>query len=116
MSKSLTFQPNQRVLDEFFNWIEQPQFDQRHARHWGELYNNHPEAAMCEATFWAVLTDCGVSVSPNRYLDESKPSPDFLCHKGGVKFYVEVTCIQENTATRATSLAPVPYDKPSAQC
>jgi hypothetical protein len=117
MTKS-AFQPDERVIDKFIRWIEQPQFDQQHAKNWAREYKNDPEAAMCEATFWAALTDCGVDVRPNRDLEGSsnggRKSPDFLCQKMGVPFYVEVTCLREEVATRKTSLQPGFDGKPGA--
>ena len=101
------FEANQRVRDEFIRWIEQPQFNPQHAKNWARLYINDPEAAMCEATYWAVMSDCGVSVAPNADLT-GKPAPDFVCLKTERKFYVEVTCIREETATRQTGLNPNP--------
>jgi hypothetical protein len=59
---------------------------------------------MCEATFWAVLTDCGAQVEPNRDLSGESKSPDFVCHKNGKKFYVEVTCIRIDSAAEETGL------------
>ncbi len=103
MQVSAEFKPNHRVLDQFIKWIEQPQFDQRHATNWGKLYRNNPEAAMCEAYFWAVMHDCGVDVEPNPNI-----TPDFVCRKGDNRFYVEVTCVQIDTATRKTNLEPLP--------
>jgi len=100
---SANFQPNHLVLTRFVQWIEQAQFNPRYAREWAQRYKNDPEAAMCEASYWAVLHDCGVAVEPN-----PNTTPDFLCRKDDVKFYVEVTCIQIETATRKTNLKPIP--------
>lgn len=111
MRQTEVFQPNRRVMNAFIQWIEQPYFNQQHARNWAQLYKCDPEAAMCEATFWAVLSDCGVTVTPNADLTGRSPSPDFLCFKNGVKFYVEVTCIQTETATRETALQSIPAGK-----
>lgn len=96
------FQPNTTLLNKFVKWIER--FDVQHARNWAHLYRRDPEAAMCEATYWAVLTDCGVSVEPNADLAGTKRTPDFVCHKDGQKFYVEVTCIRTETAAEHTLL------------
>jgi hypothetical protein len=103
MQSITDFRPNPRVLNEFVRWIEQPQFNPLHAKAWAKRYKNDPEGAMCEASVWAVLHDCGVTVEPN-----PNTTPDFLCWNGGVKFYVEVTCIQVETATRKTNLRPIP--------
>jgi hypothetical protein len=103
MQSSADFQPNQRVLKPFIRWIEQPQFNPLYAKQWAQRYINDWEGAMCEATFWAVLHDSGVTVEPN-----PKTTPDYVCMKGSEKFYVEVTCIQIESATRKTGLNPVP--------
>jgi hypothetical protein len=108
MASSTRFVPNARVLDAFIRWIEQPEFDPLHAKHWRQLYLDDHEAAMCEATFWAVLADCGVQVKPNTDLTGQTQTPDFACRKNGTKFYVEVTCIRIDTATDETGLDPFP--------
>ncbi|MBN1942118.1 MAG: hypothetical protein JW849_02380 [Phycisphaerae bacterium] len=97
------FKPNPGVLDPFIKWIER--FDIRHAKAWGLQYNNDPEAAMCEATFWGVLQDCNVDVEPCDSLTGEESSPDFKCHKNGETFYVEVTCLQIESVTNKTSLS-----------
>jgi hypothetical protein len=108
MRTCTNFRPNTKVLDAFVQWIEQPRFDVRHAKQWAKLYRDDREAAMCEATFWAVLTDCGVDVRPNRDLTGQSKSPDFVCTKDNAKFYVETTCIRIDTATRKTGLQSMP--------
>jgi hypothetical protein len=87
-------------------WLEG--FDEQHARNWGLLYNNDAEAAMCEAAFWGVLTDCGVTVEPNADLLNGSSAPDFRCTKDGFEFYFEATCIKIETATRKTGLQHPP--------
>ena len=101
------FSPSPQVRRDFIKWIEQPCFDSQHAVNWAHLYNKDPQAAMCEATFWAVLASYGVEVLPNRDL-KNKRSPDFLCSRGGRRFYVETTCILKETVTRRTSLPDAP--------
>lgn len=108
MIANADFEPNHRVLDAFVRWLEQGRFDQQHARNWAKLYHADPEAAMCEATFWAVLSDCGVDVEPNADLIGAKQAPDFRCHRNGRAFYVEVTCIRVETATRESGLKSEP--------
>ena len=102
------FCPDKSVLHKFIAWIEG--FDPRHARMWRQRYKANPESAACEAMYWWVLSDCGVDVEPNADLDASQPAPDFLCRKDNQKFYVEVTCIRIDTATRHTSLEHTPTD------
>lgn len=97
--------PDPSVLTKFIRWIER--FNVQHARNWARLYHADPEAATCEAMFWAVLSDCGLTVEPNADLTGKKKAPDFVCHKDGHKFYVEVTCIRIDTATEHTALPPV---------
>jgi hypothetical protein len=103
---TIEFRPNHRVLDAYIKWIEQK--DRCHARAWGHRFNADPEAAMCEASYWAVLTDCGVTVEPNADLTGSRRAPDFVCWSGNQKFFVEVTCIHIETATEHTRLPHVP--------
>ena len=103
----MNFQPDTKLIDLYIEWIEQ--FPVDHARQWAHLYKHELQAAMCEASFWAVLQDCGVAVEPNRDLKHGQPSPDFLCRKNGEKFYVEVTCIHIERVTKVTALS----DKPS---
>jgi len=102
------FRPNPLVRDAFIKWIETK--DRRHATAWAHRYNVDPEAAMCEASFWAVLTDCGVTVEPNADLTGSRQTPDFVCWSGDQKFFVEVTCIHIETATKHTGLTHLPAD------
>jgi len=108
-----TFEPDTHLIKLFVKWIEQ--FDIRHARNWAKLYKVDPEPAMCEATFWGVLTDCGVTVEPNTDLDHGQPRPDFRCSKDGHVFYVEATCIHIETASRQTRLDHLPDFKKGGQ-
>lgn len=107
------FQPDTGVLREFIRWIEQ--FDKRHARAWALRYKADAEAATCEAMFWGVLADCGVTVEPNADLTGRKRAPDFVCYKNEQKFYVEATCIHIDTATKHTGLEHMPK-KDGANC
>src|SRR5689334_3245606 len=98
-----------KLVKRFAKWLEQ--FDAQHATSWALLLRNNPEAAMCEATFWGVLTDCGAEIAPNLDLNGGGQSPDFVCRKNGHKFYVEVSCIEIETATRKTTLDHIPQGK-----
>jgi len=98
----MVFRPDTELIKKFVNWIER--FDVRHARNWARLYCAEPEAAMCEATYWGLLTDCGVEVIPNTDLTGDAKGPDFACCKDGHHFFVEVTCIRIATAIDKTSL------------
>lgn len=98
----MLFKPDTHLIRLFKRWIEQ--FDIQHARNWARLYKDDPEAAMCEATFWGVLMDCGVRVKPNADLSGEEKRPDFECWQDSQKFYVEVTCITIEKTTRQTGL------------
>ncbi|MCK4849716.1 MAG: hypothetical protein KAT11_00115 [Phycisphaerae bacterium] len=92
-----------KLIDRHIKWLKH--FDDNHARQWKHLLKDDREAAMCEATYWDVLQDCGVEVKPNRDLEHGHPSPDFLCLKNGEKFYIEVTCMHIERVTKVTSLS-----------
>ncbi|HEX7447773.1 MAG TPA: hypothetical protein VF306_09525 [Pirellulales bacterium] len=96
------FQPNPALEHRYRKWLGQ--FDPRYTRSWEKTFRSLPQAAMCEATFWKILTDRGVTVQPNEDLTGATKAPDFLCTKDGSKFYVEVTCILSDTTARKTSL------------
>lgn len=98
----LPFTPDTKLIRLFLDWLES--FDEQHARNWGLLYKDNLEAAMCEATFWGILRDCGVDVEPNADLLTGQKAPDFRCEKNGCEFYFEVTCIGIQTATEQTGL------------
>lgn len=100
--RSAEFRPDTKLLALYVEWIKQ--FDVRHAKAWAHRYRNDPEAAMCEATYWGVLQDCGVKVEPGEDLTGNLPSPDFRCQKNGDRFYVEVTCMHIDRVARHTSL------------
>jgi hypothetical protein len=104
VTSDLDFVPNHKVLDHFVTWIEQADFDPKYAKKWGQRYLADPQAAMCEASFWAILTDSGVTVRPN----PKDAGPDFVCCKNGVTFYVEATCIKIDRASRQTGMVFTP--------
>lgn len=52
-----------RVHGKFIDWIKC--FDKRHADARNDRFDIDPEAASCEAYFWAVLADHGIKVEPN---------------------------------------------------
>src|SRR5262245_46828290 len=100
-----------KLMKLFGKWLEK--FDEQHVRAWALLLHKDPEAAMCEATFWGILTDCGVTVEPFLNLNGSKKSPDFLCKKASTTFFVvEVTCLRIATVTKKTHLDHEPISKP----
>lgn len=102
----LLFTPDTRLIRLFLEWLKG--FNEQHATNWGLLYNDNPEAAMSEATFWGILQDCGVVVEPNADLLTSQKAPDFRCNKDGFEFFFEVTCIGIETATEQTKLPHPP--------
>ena len=104
------YESDKKVLRLYAKWLER--FDPRHAAQWGKLCNDNLEAATCEALFWGILGAHDVEVEPNASLDEALPAPDFRCKKNGFEFYLEVTCIQIDTATKRTGLRHPP--KPGA--
>lgn len=102
------FAPNTRLQNEFVVWLKN--FEQVHLKRWSRLRSTAPEAAMCEARYWEFLTAHGVAVSPFEFIGRG-PQPDFVCFKNNTKFYVEVTCILIQTATRATKLQHIPHQR-----
>jgi hypothetical protein len=102
----LPFTPDTKLIRLFLNWLKG--FEEQHAKNWELLYNNNPEAAMSEATFWGILQDCGVNVAPNADLLTSQKAPDFRCNKNGFEFFFEATCIGIETATEQTNLPHPP--------
>ncbi len=101
---STQFEPDTDLIKLYEKWLEN--FDVGHARQWHKLCCNDLEAAMCEAKFWRLLTDCGVEVKPNTDLTGRKRAPDFKCKKAGTTFYLEATCMRIDTVTNATGLSP----------
>ena len=98
----LRFTPDTKLIKLFLKWLHG--FDKQHATNWGHLYRKDPEAAMCEATFWGILSDCGIEVEPNANLKEASKAPDFRCSKDGYEFFFEATCIKIDTAIAKTGL------------
>jgi hypothetical protein len=90
------------VIAEHRVWLKQ--FGEQRSKEWGDLLENNSEAAVCEAMTRRLLSDQNIDVRP--YEDLSQGGPDFLCAKGGKTFYVEVTCITMDVATKKTTLPP----------
>jgi len=102
----MEFRPDKELHDRFLTWIES--FGSQPARNWPLLYKDSPEAAMCEATFWELMTNCGVDIAPQWDSLGMQTGPDFVCTKDGQKFYLEVTCLLKDRVTKETGLADVP--------
>jgi len=62
------------------------------------------EGAICEAATRKLLSHYQIGIEP--YEDESTGGPDFLCTKNNQRFYVEVSCISIEAATRESGLYP----------
>ncbi len=74
-------------------------FGELYVKKWEDLLKNNAEAAICEALTEIFLLGKGIEVIPN---DIGNGGPDFLCRKNDKQFYVEVTCIPIEVATRKT--------------
>jgi len=85
-------------------------FGKQRAKKWEGFLRSNPEGAICEALTRNLLSDRAVEVEP--YEDLSSGGPDFRCIKGSKYFYVEVTCISKESATKETGL-PDTLPKPS---
>ncbi len=84
------------------NWLRL--FDSAHATKWERLLKADPEAAICEAATQKLLSENQVKVEPHDEL--SSGGPDFLCSKNERSFYVEVTCVSIEAATKDSGLNP----------
>lgn len=89
-------------LESHSQWLMQ--FGDNHFQKWNKLRNNNIEAAICEVLTKKFLSDNQVSIKPN----DLNGGPDFSCHKKGQGFYVEVTCLEKQTVTKATALEDTP--------
>lgn len=88
-------------IEEHREWLEG--FGVQPLRKWETLLENDPQAAICEACTRRLLADQNVDVKPNDHGPDG--GPDYLCAKNGKSFYVEVTCITKDAATRETGLS-----------
>lgn len=88
------------LITEHRSWLK-PFGTQRHDK-WEKLLKANPESAICEAATKKLLSNYTIKVEP--YEDLSKGGPDFLCTQNSKNFYVEVTCITIEAATRETGL------------
>lgn len=85
-------------------------FGKQRAKKWEDFLKSNPEGAICEAATRKLLSQHGVEVEP--YEDPSRGGPDFRCTKDNECFYVEVTCISKDAATKKTGLTDA-VPKPS---
>ncbi len=98
----------QALADDHRHWLSA--FDARYLANWERLLAADNEAAMAEVSVRQRLQNYGVDVQPNEDLENGQQAPDFRCHRNGIEFCVEVTCIQIAAATKATG---IPHDRPS---
>lgn len=75
---------------------------------WNDQLGQSPESAICEAMVCAFLDTERIRVMPNE--DPSSGGPDFLCHAGDDRFYVEVTCVTADKVTSSSSLSNQPQE------
>lgn len=97
------FQRDPNLVREHLSWLDRfaPQF----GKNWQKLAS---EPAMCEAAVRRLLEQNGNKVEPNETLDGKERSPDFRCTQAGKLFFVEVTCISIEKATKLTGLKYFP--------
>jgi hypothetical protein len=81
-------------------------FGKQRVKKWEDFLKSNPEGAICEAATRKLLSEHEVKVEP--YEDPSRGGPDFRCAKDNKCFYVEVTCITKESATKETGLADKP--------
>jgi hypothetical protein len=99
------------TIAEHHLWLQQ--FNKQQLKKWEDLLKANPEAAICEAETRKLLSNHRIDVKPYDGLYQG--GPDFLCTKNGKTFYVEVTCITIDIATKKTNLPPSYPKKPSTQ-
>lgn len=99
------------TIAEHRQWLQR--FNKQLLKKWEDLLKTTPEAAICEAETRKLLSDYNIDVKP--YEDLSQGGPDFLCTENSKTFYVEVTCITIDIATKKTNLPPSYPKKPSTQ-
>ena len=87
------------LIEEHRSWLKP--FGWQSLNKWENLLKPQLEPAICEAVARRLLSEHKVDVEP--YEDISKGGPDFLCTKNDKHFYVEVTCITKETATKKQS-------------
>lgn len=76
-----------------------------HYLKWSKRFDNDTECAgaIAEACVRELLCRGVEAVVPS-----PEPGPDFECHSNGQRFYVEVSTVEIEAATRRTSLTPEP--------
>jgi hypothetical protein len=82
----------QSVISSHRRWLDG--HDGLYGKQWEQRLAADEEAALCEAVFRDELERRGCTVAPNEDLKGRLPAPDFLCHKGPRRFFVEVKCLE----------------------
>jgi hypothetical protein len=90
------------LADGHRQWLSQ--FDPQNLADWNRSLKYDPEAALCEAAVRERLQQHGVTVEPYRKADSRSQGPDFRCSIDGHTFYVEVTCVLIDSATKQTGI------------
>ena len=99
---AMPFRPDAKLVKEHLRWLAG--FHPQHLHNWGNLLDNDPEAAMCEAAVRRVLQLNGNFVEPSESPNGSRRLPDFRCLQEGKVFFVEVTSISIEKATKVTGV------------
>ena len=101
-----SFEGDCNLVREHRTWLDR--FHRQFGQNWENLYQSELEAAMCEAAVRRLLEQNGNNVEPNETLDGKVRSPDFRCTQAGKSFFVEVTCISIEKATKLTGSSYLP--------
>lgn len=96
-----------QLANEHRRWLSA--FEVQYLRNWEKLPKTDDEAAKAEARMRSILQDHRIVVEPNEDLTGNRQQPDFKCSSASGSFYVEVTCISKNTATKTTGLPEEPH-------
>ena len=97
-----------KVIGSHREWLKS--FGENYLEDWDDLFlYNNTEAAACEAFTREVLEELDIDVEP---VDKrvNRKNPDFKCSRGEEVFYVEVTCITKDAATKHSALEDYPTD------
>lgn len=82
------------LIDEHKKWLTDA--GGTHLKRWQNVYTGNEEAGLAEAIVRRRLVEMGVTVNPHE--DGSNPQPDFLCTVPQGKFFIDVACIEIETA------------------
>lgn len=86
-------------------------FDEAHLHAWDNFFTkDNSEAALCEAATRQLLQESDVNVEPCSLRGNDR-SPDFKCQKDSKLFYVDATCLMEDTVTKRAKLDDFPNNR-----